>query len=112
MMDAEKARACAAALLEALPDRWAHTKGVVRQAARLTGAVGSSEEHEVLLAVAYLHDIGYAAPVIQTGVHPLAGARYLRAMSEERLASLVAYHSGAAWEARLRGLDGALAGFK
>ena len=112
MMDAESARECAAALLEGLPDRWTHTEGVVRQARALGRALSSSEEYEALLAAAYLHDIGYAAPVIRTGFHPLDGARYLRALGEERLACLVAYHSGADVEASLRGLEAELAEFK
>src|SRR6266540_3850423 len=42
-------------------------------------------------AAAYLHDLGYAPALVQTGPHPLDGARHLRALGLERLAGLVAY---------------------
>ena len=31
-----------------------------------------------LVAAAWLHDIGYAPELVETGFHPLDGARYLR----------------------------------
>jgi hypothetical protein len=46
-----------------------------------------------------------------TGLHALDGARHLRAIGHERLAGLVAYHSGARGEAELRGLTAELADF-
>jgi hypothetical protein len=45
-------------------------------------------------------------------LHPLDGARHLRALGHERLAGLVAYHSGARGEAALRGLTAELAEFE
>ena len=59
---------------------------------------------ELLIAAAYLHDIGYAPELEDTGFHPLDGARWLRAQGQERLACLVAHHSGAWFEAEARGL--------
>jgi hypothetical protein len=52
-------------------------------------------DRDVLLAAAYLHDLGYAPSLVRTGLHPLDGSRHLRARGHERLAGLVAYHSGA-----------------
>jgi hypothetical protein len=43
--------------------------------------------------------------------HPIDGARHLRELGRERLAGLVAYHSGARWEAEGRGLAEELAEF-
>jgi hypothetical protein len=58
---------------------------------------------------AWLHDIGYAPELVDTGFHPLDGARYLRNVGTyEAIVSLVAYHSCAPLEAGLRGLEGAL----
>jgi hypothetical protein len=61
---------------------------------------------------AYLHDLGYAPSLALTGLHALDGARHLRAIGHERLAGLVAYHSGARGEAELRGLTAELADFE
>ena len=55
----------------------------------------------MLLAAAWLHDIGYALP---GGMHALDGARALRRAGHERLARLVAHHGGAAARARMAGL--------
>ena len=89
--------------LSPLGDRWAHTQGVVDRARALASTVPPADS-ELLIAAAYLHDIGYAPDVEDTGFHPLDGARWLRAQGQERLACLVAYHSGAWFEARARGL--------
>jgi hypothetical protein len=97
-------------LLAPLGDRWAHVQGVVRQALEVA-AILPAEEREVLVAAAYLHDLGYAPALVETGFHALDGARHLRALGYERLAGLVAYHSGARCEAELRGLAAELAEF-
>jgi hypothetical protein len=85
-------------------------RGVVRQAQRVASIL-PAEEREFLVAAAYLHDLGYAPPLVETELHALNGARHLRALGHERLAGLVAYHSGAAGEAELRGLTAELAAF-
>ncbi len=87
-----------------LPRRWAHTQGVARKAQYVAHIVGG--DAELLICTAWLHDIGYAPELVQTGFHPLDGARYLRdiAAAEERLCRLVANHSCAIIEARNRGL--------
>src|SRR5215217_956196 len=97
-------------LLAPLGDRWAHVQGVVRQAQDVS-AILPAEEREDLVAAAYLHDLGYAPALVETGFHALDGARHLRALGYERLAGLVAYHSGARCEAELRGLTVELAEF-
>ena len=88
--------------LSSLGNRWLHVQEVVERS-RWVGQAFEKENRDVLVAAAYLHDIGYAAVVKDTGFHPLDGACYLRSYGCERLASLVAYHSGAQFEAALRG---------
>ena len=63
-------------LASALPRRWAHVQGVARQAEHAASRLGCRDG--VLVAAAWLHDIGYAPGVKDTGFHPLDGARYLR----------------------------------
>ena len=94
-------------LADALPRRWRHVQAVAAQAERLSGLPGVFGE--LLVAAAWLHDIGYAPRLAVTGFHPLDGARFLRDEgADSRLASLVAHHSCAAHEARVRGMDGVL----
>jgi hypothetical protein len=69
----------AAELLAPLGDRWAHVQGVVRQGRRVA-AILPPEERAVLVAAAYLHDLGYAASLAETGLHALDGARHLRTL--------------------------------
>lgn len=92
-----------------LPRRWAHTQGVAERAASLTPLLG--EEADTVIAAALLHDIGYAPDLVDTGMHQLDGARYLRdiAGADGRLCRLVAYHSCADNEARQRDLFDVLA---
>ncbi|TDD20302.1 HD domain-containing protein [Actinomadura sp. KC06] len=86
-----------------LPRRWAHTQGVARQARTLVPILG--DQADLLEAAAWLHDIGYAPDLIETGFHPLDGARYLRdvAQANDVLCRLVANHSCAIVEAAERG---------
>jgi len=97
-------------LLSPLGRRWSHAR-VVADTARLLTIGLASEDADVLVAAAYLHDIGYAPELAITGFHPLDGARHLRGLGYERLAGLVAHHTQGRHEARLRGLQGALAEF-
>ena len=101
----------AAALLTDLGDRWSHVQAVATQARRV-GAAVAPEDRPYLIAAAWLHDVGYATPLNQLGFHPVDGARYVRQQGQERLASLVAYHSGARFEAEERGLVEELAEFE
>lgn len=91
-------------LANALPRRWRHSAGVAAQAERLLDRSGGN--YELLVSAAWLHDIGYAAPLVDTGFHPLDGARFLRRLDlDARLINLVAHHSCARIEAKLRGVD-------
>lgn len=91
-------------LAEPLPRRWSHVQGVGRKAESIAHIVG--DDADLLICAAWLHDIGYAPHLAETGFHPLDGARYLRDVehADKRLCSLVAYHSCAHIEARNRGL--------
>jgi hypothetical protein len=85
----------AATLLQPLAERWRHTRGVAHRAAELALTV-SPVDRGVLVAAAWLHDIGYALVVRDTGFHPVDGGRYLlRHGWDPRIAALVAHHSGA-----------------
>lgn len=97
-------------LLEPLGARWRHTVGVGKRA-RLAGRALEPGEADVLVAAAYLHDVGYAPELSQTGFHPVDGARFAREAGHERLAGLVAYHSRAREEADQRGLADELSAF-
>jgi hypothetical protein len=108
--DARSASSLARALLEdELPRRWAHTQGVARQAAGLHAEL--DQDAALVEAAAWLHDVGYAAPLVASGFHPLDGARYLRdqGFGDRRLWTLVARHTCAEIEARARGLGDVLA---
>jgi hypothetical protein len=96
-------------LAESLPRRWAHSQGVGGKAESIARVLG--DDAELLITAAWVHDIGYASAVAATGFHPLDGARYLRDVerADSLLCSLVAHHSCAHIEARLRGLADELA---
>jgi hypothetical protein len=104
------AKAQAERLLAPLGDRWLHVQAVAHKARRVAPIL-PAEEHELLVAAAFLHDVGYAPSLDRLGFHPVDGARFLRAHGQERLACLVAHHSGARFEAEERGLVDELAGF-
>jgi len=97
-------------LVGPLGRRWRHSEavaGVARELAHLL----APDDADVLVASAYLHDVGYAPELVMSGFHPLDGARHVLALGHVRLAGLVAHHSAARQEARLRGLHHALAEF-
>lgn len=106
----EDAERLARELVGSMGDRWKHTTAVARRAAAVNGAL-QEDDRDVLRAAAWLHDVGYAPSLAVSDFHPLDGARWLRSLGEERLARLVAYHSGAVHEAEVRGLGGELAEF-
>jgi HD superfamily phosphodiesterase len=109
-MTASRAQEMARSLLaEALPRRWAHVQGVAGKAQRVAASLTLSE---VLVAAAWLHDVGYARDVMDTGFHPLDGGCYLVSLgAPTRVVNLVARHSYAILEAELRGLGRRLAAF-
>ena len=95
-------------LAEPLPRRWAHVQGVATRARSLAPILG--DDADLITAAAWVHDIGYAPDLVDTGFHPLDGARYLRDVehADERLCRLVAHHTCARLEAAERGLGDAL----
>ena len=94
-----------------LPRRWRHTQGVAGRAEEIAAAL-PAEDRPVLVSAAWLHDIGYAPEVTDTGMHQLDGARYLaRLRVPHRVCALVAHHAGATAVADLMGLSGELAEF-
>jgi hypothetical protein len=106
------ARDLAQVVLADLPERWRHTIGVARRAETLTGTLDAQQDAEILVAAAWLHDIGYAEALRDTGFHPLDGARHLLRLDwPVRIAALVAHHSEALCVARVRGLADDLAPF-
>jgi HD domain len=101
----------AARLLGPLGDRWRHVRGVAQQARRIASILGDAEA-PVLLAAAYLHDVGWAPELADTRFHPIDGARWVRSQGHDRLARLVAHHSEARFEAHLQGLGDELGEFE
>lgn len=87
-------------LLSPLGNRWMHMQGVVKRASWV-GQTFDERDRHLLLAAAYLHDIGYAPSLSMTGFHPLDGALYIRSFGYERLASLIDHHFAARFEAHL-----------
>ena len=93
-------------LLDGMDRRWSHVVKVATEAEELASTIfDDKSEGEVLVMAAWLHDIGYAAPLAKTGFHHLDGANYLGERGEHRLACLVAHHSSGTQEGHLRGLD-------
>lgn len=88
-----------------------HVKSVALAGQRLTltlGWLGSS-----LTEAAAQHDVGYQPALAATGLHALDGARFLSSRGADPVVvSLVAYHTGAEFEAEERGLYGQLAQFQ
>lgn len=109
MPDGDPRELCRSLLEAEQPRRWAHCQGVARQAAAICDAVG--DHGPAVESAAWLHDIGYAAPLVDSGFHPLDGARYLRdsGFGTRPLWTLVAHHTCALVEAEERGLDQVLA---
>ena len=99
-----------AMLTDDLPRRWSHVRAVAAKAAQIS-LVLSPEERPILLAAAWLHDVGYATEAVKSGLHALDGARWLRSRGlDERIVRLVANHSCSLFEADERGLATELAG--
>jgi hypothetical protein len=91
--------------------RWAHTQAVARRAQEIAAVVDSADR-SVLVAAAYLHDVGHSPQLRDCGFHPLDGAFWLEQQGLDRLAGLVAHHTGARFEAHARGLADAISRFE
>lgn len=99
----------AAELLGGDGDRWLHVERVAATADELArlGRLGPN-----VLPAAWLHDIGYGPELLQTGMHAIDGALFLdRSGAPAEIVSLVAFHTGAEFEAEERGMVDALAQF-
>jgi hypothetical protein len=96
------AEECVRELLGDLRPRIDHVLAVGAKARRIVAAFDGVEA-ELLVASAYLHDIGYAPALVDTGLHQIDGARWLSSQGCSDLAGLVAHHSAAHVELRLRG---------
>lgn len=104
LLDVPAAAELARQRLGGMGDRWRHTQAVAAKA-RSAGAAVEPHERDLLVAAGWLHDVGYAATVSSTGLHPLDGADYLASQGfVPRLVALVAHHSCASFEAAERGL--------
>jgi hypothetical protein len=100
----------AGSYMSSMGDRWTHVQGVGSTAETLASDTGRVPD--VVVAAAWLHDIGYAPAIESSGFHPVDGASFLASHdAPEELVSLVAYHSGAMYEAEERGLVAKLAAF-
>lgn len=110
MLDAGVAAAWAQDLLAGQPERWAHTCGVARLAADIAARIPDLDG-DVLLAAAWVHDIGYAPSLAESGFHHLDGASALAAKGELELAGVVAHHTSGDAEAEARGLTTQLQSF-
>ncbi|MBB5868792.1 putative nucleotidyltransferase with HDIG domain [Allocatelliglobosispora scoriae] len=108
---ARVAQSLAQVLLAGVGTRWQHTQGVAARAEEIAEAVHPADR-EVLIAAAWLHDIGYSPALHESGFHPLDGAQYLAAHDWPlRLCALVAHHSGAIYVAEQVGLASELVEF-
>ncbi|MBW3642694.1 MAG: HD domain-containing protein [Actinobacteria bacterium] len=106
--DASWAAETADRLLGSTSARYAHTCRVARQAASVRHLL-TEPWRSALVEAAWLHDVGYSPQLVETGFHPLDGARWLQARGRSsEVCSLVAWHTRARTEARFRGLEDAL----
>lgn len=107
MIDPSTARELAELWLAKVePRRWHHVCGVGVKAEGLSRALSlEGLDRDVLVAAGYIHDIGYAPGLKQTGLHQLDGARFIQTLGDQRLACLVAHHSEARFELGIRGYE-------
>jgi hypothetical protein len=88
--------------------RWAHLSAVGRLAQETRAQTPGLSS--VVVEAAWVHDIGYADGLVDTGMHAIDGARALQRLgAPAEVVALVAYHTGAPFEAAERGFADALA---
>lgn len=110
----DHARRIAQSHLEASrPMRWQHVTAVAALAERLAVAL-DAPSRETVVTAAWLHDIGRAPGVRDTGFRALDAARFLTATKRfpAEVIALVAHHGSAASEAIEHGLHRHLARFR
>lgn len=106
-----RARTIAEERLASSAPRWAHVRGVAAAAELMVGSLDEIDA-DAVMAAAWLHDVGYAPALAWTGFHPVDGAKFARESGfSELIVSLVAFHSGAEFEACERGQESLLATF-
>lgn len=89
-----------------LRPRWDHVRAVGWCAEDLIERCGLPERVAI---AAWLHDVGYSPELAVSGFHPLDGAQFLTAQGvPAEVVRLVAWHTGAGFEATERGLLGQL----
>ena len=119
MADASRARnartrdssaaALATRLLLGVDTRLEHSAAVAAKISSVAHLV-DPEWRSPIRDAAWLHDVGYSPHLALTGFHPLDGARWLRDHRwPAETCRLVAWHTEPLEEARLCGLDEALA---
>lgn len=102
----DAAASLAYSLVGSQQPRWRHVQAVGRCAEQLHNERGLPE---AVVVAAWLHDIGYCPRISQTGFHPLDGAQFLLGNNFPLdVVQLVAWHTGAEFEAAERGLSKAL----
>nr|WP_269441619.1 HD domain-containing protein [Jatrophihabitans sp. SB3-54] len=107
--DESWAQATARRLLSEVGGRYPHSACVATRAAEAACVLLSSSDAELVTAAAWLHDVGYSPDLVQTGFHPLDGARWLRTKGvAESVCRLVAWHTSAFAEATERGMTNLL----
>lgn len=89
-------------LLADVRPRLDHVLAVGEKARKIAFAFGDATG-DVFVAAAYLHDIGYAPSLVETGYHQVDGGHWLCRQGHHELAGLVAHHSFALRELELRG---------
>ena len=99
------------ALAESIPRRWAHAQQAAGRAGELEGVLDRAEL-ELLVASAWVHDIGYAPDAVRTGFGPLDSALHLQSLrAPDRLVALTAHIAAIVLEADQRDLSEAYAPF-
>lgn len=97
--------------MRTLGTRWDHVRGVTVVAKELSASIDDPDES--LVSAALLHDIGYSVELRLTGMHAIDGALHLESIqAPPQVVSLVAFHTGAEYEADERGLAHELARFE
>ena len=108
-IDGSEAAVLANRLLRGVGTRLAHSARVAYQVHRVSYLLDGHWQSAIADA-AWLHDVGYHEQIALTGFHPLDGARWLRDRDWPiETCRLVAWHSAAPVEGRLRGLHQELA---